>query len=73
MVTKALALPGDDGTGLNERQGILPGRPEPREPRPEQTIGRAKSRAMDGLLIHGKLMPQREIFRSNRTKVRKVS
>jgi hypothetical protein len=35
VVAKSLALPGDDGTGLNELQGILSGRPEPREPRPE--------------------------------------
>lgn len=51
VVAKALALPGDDGTGLNERQGVLPGRPEPREPPPEQTIAWAKSRAMDCLFI----------------------
>jgi hypothetical protein len=66
VVAKALVLPSDDGTGLNERQGILSGRPELREPCPEQTSGWAKSRAMDSLLIHGKLVPQRKIFQAQR-------
>jgi hypothetical protein len=66
MVAKTLALPRNDGAGLNERQGVLPGRPEPRETHPEQPIGWAKSRAMDGPLIDRKLMSQRKIFQMQR-------
>jgi hypothetical protein len=64
MVANALALPGDDGTGLNEHQGVLPGRPQPREPSPEQTRGRVKPRATDGLLVDRQLMPQGQVFQA---------
>jgi hypothetical protein len=57
VVANALPLPGDHGTGLDECQGGMPARPEPRKSRPEQVIGAPESRASDGLLIDGKLMP----------------
>ena len=62
VIAKALALPGDHGAGLDERQGALPARPQARQPRPEQTIGRKEPRAMDGVLIDRELVPKREIF-----------
>ena len=46
VVAKALALPGDHGTRLHECQGALPPRPQTRQPRPEQTIGRPELRTM---------------------------
>ncbi len=64
VVAEALALPGNDGPGLDECQGIAPAGPEPRQPRPEETIGRVKSRAPDSLLVDGQLMPQCQMFQA---------
>ena len=64
VVTKALLLPGDHCAGLDECQGIAPARPEPRQPRPEQAIGRTKARAINGLLVDRQLMPQGQVFQA---------
>lgn len=32
VVSEALVLPGDDGSGLDKLQGVLPARPQPEEP-----------------------------------------
>ena len=64
VVSKALLLPGDDRPGLDERQDRLPARPEPREPRPEQAVGRMKTRAMSSLLINRQLVPQCQVFQA---------
>jgi hypothetical protein len=66
MIAKALALPRDHGPGLDERQGSLPARPQTRQPPPEQTIGWTEVYAMDRALIHGELMPQRDMFQVQR-------
>jgi hypothetical protein len=64
VVTKALLLPGDHGTGPDERQGIEPTRPEPSQPRPEHPIGRTETRAINGLLVDRQLMPQCQVFQA---------
>ena len=48
--------------GLNELKGLLPARPETREPDPEQAIRWPKLRAGDALLIDGDLMSQSNEF-----------
>ena len=64
VVPKALLLPGDDRPGLDERQDLLPARPQSREPRPEQAIGQAKTRAMSSLFVDRQLMPQGKVFQA---------
>jgi hypothetical protein len=51
MILESFLLPGNDRTGLHERQGILPARPQAREPAPEHAIGRPKPRSGEALLI----------------------
>jgi hypothetical protein len=55
VVAKSLALPGDDGTRLDERQSSLPTGPETGQPDPEQAIGPMEARAMDGLFVNRQL------------------
>ena len=62
IVSKALLLPGDDRTGLNELQNLLPARPQAREPDPEQAIAWPKPRSGDALLLNGNLMSQGDEF-----------
>ena len=40
---KAKAMPGDDGLGLEEQQGLLPGRPNAPQANPKQSVGGARS------------------------------
>jgi hypothetical protein len=60
MVAKSLLLPGDHRAWLDKREGSSPARPQAGQPRPEEAIGRAESRAVDGLLIDRDLMLKRE-------------
>ena len=53
--------PRDHCAGLHECQCGLPGWPQPR---PEEAISRMETRAVNRLLIHRELMPQRKIFRA---------
>jgi len=55
-IAQPLALPGEDGTGLDKRQGVVPPPPQPGKPHPEEAIGRTKPPASDGLLLHSQLM-----------------
>jgi len=66
VVAKALMLPGEDRAGLDQGEYFWPAGREPSEPRPEQAIGWAESRAIDGLLIDRALMPQRKMFQTER-------
>jgi hypothetical protein len=58
VVPKALLLPGDHRTGLDEYQGLAPTRPEPSQPRPDYPISRIETRAMNSLSVDCQLMPQ---------------
>ena len=59
MLAQPLALPGEDGPGLDKRQDVVPPSPQPGKPHPEEAIGRMKPRARDGLLLHSQLMLER--------------
>jgi len=54
-IAQPLALPGEDGTGLDKRQGVVPPPPQPGKPLLEEALGRTKPRARDGLRIHSQL------------------
>jgi hypothetical protein len=62
VLTTSSPLPGDHDAWLDERQGILPARPQTGQPGPERAIGQPEPWATDGLLVHGDLMPQRQVF-----------
>jgi hypothetical protein len=62
QVTESLPLPDDHRAGLHKRQDLLPSGPEPGELGPQQAIGRTEPRPMDGLLVDGELVTQREVF-----------
>src|SRR6266702_8291898 len=54
-IAQPLALPGEDGTGLDKRQGVVAPPPQPGKPLLEEALGRTKPRARDGLRIHSQL------------------
>src|SRR5262245_22912898 len=60
VIAKPLALPSDDSTGLDKRQGGVPPPPHPGKPHPEEAIGRTQPWARAGLLIHSQLMLERQ-------------
>jgi hypothetical protein len=60
MVTKPLALPGDDRAGLHEDEDVLPARPRSRKPYPEQAVSGLESWAPPTALENGQLMSQCE-------------
>jgi hypothetical protein len=70
VIAKALALPCNNGAGLDERQGSLPARPQARQPPPEQTIGGTEVYAVDRALVYGELMPHRECSRCSEARDR---
>jgi hypothetical protein len=59
---QAFVLPSHDHARLDECHGIVPARPQPGQPRPQQAIRGRHLWAVDHLLIDGELMPQREVF-----------
>jgi len=65
--TEALTLPGNNRAGLDKCERVLPPGPEPREPDPEETISRVEPRARHRLLVDGHLMPECEVFQTERS------
>jgi hypothetical protein len=59
VLATPLALPGEDGTGLDKRQGVVPPPPQPGQPPPAEAIGRTQPRASDGLLLPSQRMLER--------------
>jgi len=60
---EALAVPGDDGFGLNNGKGGLPIGPDPAEGYPEETIGQSQLSALGRRpLQHTNLMAKSEVF-----------
>src|SRR5262249_50642376 len=59
-IAQPLALPGEDGTELDKRQGIVPPPPQPGKPHPAEALGWTKPRASDGLLLHRQLRLERQ-------------
>src|SRR5215510_1771006 len=57
VIAKPVFLPRDDGAGLHEFQGVLPGRPQAGEPGPEESINWLDLGPCDGVVIDGQLMP----------------
>ena len=60
MLAEPTALPGDDGTGLDEDQNISPAGPGPGQPGPEQPIGHCGADSRRKSLIDGELVTQRK-------------
>jgi hypothetical protein len=57
MVAESLPLRGDDGAGLDQRQGGVPAGPQACQPGPEHAIGWTQPRAWHTLLVDGQLVP----------------
>jgi hypothetical protein len=38
VISESFVLPGDDGARLNEFEGLMPTKPKPREPGPQEAI-----------------------------------
>jgi hypothetical protein len=64
VVPKALPVPRNDRARQDERQGLLPARPQPREPDPARATRGREPRAWGGLLVGSKLMPQGHVFQT---------
>ena len=62
IIAKPVFLPRDDGAGLHECQGVLPGWPQAGEPGPEESISWPKLGPRDGVVIDGQLMPECHVF-----------
>jgi len=60
MFPKQLTLPGDDGPGLDEGEGILPASPETSKLDPEEPIGSRWDEAVVGRSSVGKWPPDDE-------------
>lgn len=60
MVSEPATLPGDHGARLDEDECVPPGRPGPRQPRPEETIGDLDAGARTMPLVDGELATKRE-------------
>ena len=59
---KAKAMPGDDGLGLEEQQGLLPVRPKAPQANPKQSVGGAEFGFASLAFEHGELMPEGQIL-----------
>jgi hypothetical protein len=59
---KAKAMPGDDGLGLEEQQGLLPVRPNAPQTNPKQSVGGAEFGFASLAFEHGELMPEGQIL-----------
>lgn len=62
VIPEPFLLPGDNGTRLDERQRLLPVRPQARELGPKEAIGRPELRARATLLIDRDLVAQGNKF-----------
>ena len=62
MVPESFLLPGNDCARLDEREHLLPAEPQPREPDPEETVGRTQRWARAALFIDRELMAQGDEF-----------
>jgi hypothetical protein len=61
--TKALAMPGNDGLGLNDSQRGAPVAPDGEQPDPQQTVQRSQLGPLShGTLQHADLVPQGQIL-----------
>jgi hypothetical protein len=59
---EALAVPGEDGAGLNDDETRAPTRPQAREPDPEDPVPSSEPRAADRALEHPELVAQGKIL-----------
>ena len=59
---EALAMPADDGLGLDHRERLLPARPPATQCRPEESIGRAETRSRFRPLEDSKALSEREVL-----------
>src|SRR5215471_1846393 len=66
VIPEPFLLPGNDGARLHERQGLLPARPQARQPAPEEAISWPKLGTRNGVLIDSQLMPQGHVFEAQR-------
>ena len=55
-------MPGDDGLGLEEQQGLLPVGPNAHQANPKQAVGRAGFGLASLSFEHGELMPEGQTF-----------
>src|SRR5262245_27589353 len=62
MVPESFLLPSNDRARLDEREHLLPAGPQPREPDPEETVGRPQHWARAALFIDRELMTQGDEF-----------
>lgn len=59
MMAESPALPGNDGSGLDDHQAIPPAWPETSDPRPEDSVGRRESLTLRRRSpIDGELVPE---------------
>lgn len=66
MVTKATALPGDDGARLDEEQVVTPAGPGPAQAGPQDPVGRRDPRLAAGSLVDRELMARCNDFELER-------
>src|SRR5258708_33562524 len=59
---KAKAMPGDNGFGLEQQQGLLPVRPNAPQANPKQSVGGAVFGFAGLAFKHGELMSERQIL-----------
>ena len=62
VISEPFLLPSQYSARLHELQSILPAPPEARQPDPEEAIRWTELGTLDGALIDGELMPQRDVF-----------
>ena len=55
-------MPGNDGLGLEEQQGLLPVRPKAPQANPKQSVGGAEFGFASLAFEHGELMPEGQII-----------
>ena len=55
-------MPGDDGLGLEEQQGLLPVRPKAPQANPKQSVGGAEYGFASLAFEHSQLMPEGQVF-----------
>jgi len=60
---EALAVPGEDGRGLNDDETGAPARPDLREPNPEDSVSPRQAWSANGSLEDEELMTKREILK----------
>ena len=67
MIAKPSALPGEDGSRLDDHEGLSPPGPEPGEPGPEEAVSGPESRSPHRSLADGELVPEGEDFELQRS------